>query len=141
MRRRKLLVALAVGLMALVGFGAFVAWPRPNRVTRQSFDRIELAMRREEVYAILGPPADYRTGPATYHSLNLDPDFTIGILENENAVNWVSDQAQLMVNITRIDGRDLVTGKAYWSTARQEQGPLDNLLWRAKRQWRKCFPE
>jgi hypothetical protein len=28
----------------------------------------------------------------------------------------------------------------YHPLARREQGPLDNLLWRAKRQWHRWFP-
>src|SRR5258708_730719 len=62
-RRWTLLVVLAVGLIALVGVAAFVAWPRPDRVTRENFDRIKVGMSRTEVEAILGPQGDYTTGP------------------------------------------------------------------------------
>ena len=61
MRRRKL-IALA-GLAVLVAAGAFVLWPRPDRITRANYDRIRMGMSRAEVEAILGPPGDYTTGP------------------------------------------------------------------------------
>jgi hypothetical protein len=34
-----------------------------------------------------------------------------------------------------------VAEATYMTWAREEQSPLDNLLWRAKRQWRRWFPE
>ena len=58
MRRRKLIAA--VGLVAV---GAFVMWPRMDRITRENFDRISKGMSRAEVEAILGPPGDYSGGP------------------------------------------------------------------------------
>ena len=58
MLRRKLLVTLAVGLVALIGVAALVAWPRAERITPENFDRIKEGMSRAEVEAILGPPGD-----------------------------------------------------------------------------------
>jgi SmpA / OmlA family len=64
MRRRILLAALAV----LVVAGAFELWAswRPNPITQENYARIQEGMSRAEVEAILGPPADYTTGPLTY---------------------------------------------------------------------------
>ena len=60
MRRRKLLVALAVGVV--VAAAAVVLWPRPDRITQENCDRIEKGMSQAEVEAILGgPPGDYTT--------------------------------------------------------------------------------
>jgi hypothetical protein len=61
MRRRTLLAALA-GLAVVVAAGAWLLWPRQDRITPENLDRIELGMTRAEVEAILGgPPGDYRT--------------------------------------------------------------------------------
>src|SRR6516165_6941322 len=68
MRRRKLLVVLAV-LAVVVAAGVVVAlWPSRERITQENFDRIREGMSRAEVEGILGSPGDYTTGP-----LN-DPD-------------------------------------------------------------------
>ena len=60
MRRRKLLVALAVGVVVLVGVAALVAWPWGERITPDNINRIMAGMSRAEVEAILGPPGDFR---------------------------------------------------------------------------------
>jgi hypothetical protein len=54
-RSRKLRWVVVVGLVVLAGLGAFVLWPRLNRVTRENFARIHPGMTRAEVEAILGP--------------------------------------------------------------------------------------
>src|SRR5262245_5961030 len=64
MRRRRLIRAVA--LVSLFGAAAFVLRPQPSRITREDFDRIAPPMSRAEVYALLGPPGDYTTGPVTW---------------------------------------------------------------------------
>ncbi len=63
MRRHKWRLLALAGLVVLAAVGAFVLWPRADRITRENFDRIREGMGREELEAILGPPGDHRTGP------------------------------------------------------------------------------
>jgi hypothetical protein len=44
---------------------AIVLWPRADGVSYRNYQRIEMGMSREQVYAILDPPGDYTTGPMT----------------------------------------------------------------------------
>ena len=65
MARRKL-VALVVGLAALVAVGAFVLSPRTDlasRITWQNFERITFGATRAEVENILGRSGDFTTEP------------------------------------------------------------------------------
>jgi hypothetical protein len=57
-RRRKLLGALAAGLLVLIAAGIFVLWPRPivPGLTQENFDRVEIGMTLPEVKALLGEP-------------------------------------------------------------------------------------
>jgi hypothetical protein len=64
-RRRKLLVALAVGLAGLVAAVTLrLRSPRGENITMDNWFRIKPLMTRAELEALLGPPGDYRTGPA-----------------------------------------------------------------------------
>jgi hypothetical protein len=151
------------GLAALAGAAALALWPRADRVTRANFDRIRVGMSRAEVEAILGPPGDYRTGRTKEESDPLDPPcFDI----DETAFNadayyglgpdgiwdqafWFGNEAYIIVvfksgvvSESRDPRRVGIGGsKSFVRTVKLEQGPLENLLWRAKRQWRKWFPE
>jgi hypothetical protein len=137
-RRRQLAV---VGLFALVVIGAFVLWPQEDRITWQNCDRLKEGMSRAEVEAILGgPPGDYTTVPVVRHLgtpfvLEMGDDGTLHTLppkegRGNTASIWVSFDTY--GNAFTID---------YLPTVSAEQGPLENLLWRAKRPWRKWFPE
>jgi hypothetical protein len=149
MRRRKLIVAFAVGLMALVGVVAVVAWPRGNRITRENFDRIKDGMSRAEVEAILGPPGDYSSGPVAYSEADgintrvvVDASSLAAIGDFWLRNVWSGDRALCGVYISEAG---YVTRTPYGIgffelVERVEQSPLDNLIWRAKRQWRKWFP-
>jgi hypothetical protein len=141
MRRRKLLAV--AGLTVLVAAGAFILWPRPDRITRENFDRIREGMNREEVYAILGPPGDYRTGPAKYERvilMNDDLDWTGEPIVRPGCV-WISERALVDVQFVQGDCVTLSGLTMYCSGEKVSQGPLDNLFWGVKRQWRKWFPE
>jgi hypothetical protein len=127
----------------LVAVGAFVLWPREDCVTRKNCDRICEGMTWTEVEAILGPPGDYSTGllrgphgcpQSSYH------DLAMLISEvAEGGALWLSDTGQAEV---WFDNRGRVVDDPFINEcAREPQGPLDNLLWRAKRQWRRWFPE
>jgi hypothetical protein len=136
MRRRTLLVVL-VGLAVVVGAGAVVLWPqaRPDRVTRENYDRIEDGMGHAEVEAILGPPGDYRTVPTEAVT---DVVFFSG--EGTKIVTpdvWRGDRANVYV---AYDLTGCVMDKSLQANNRFPQSLLGNLLWRAKRQWHRWFP-
>jgi hypothetical protein len=141
MRRRKL-IALA-GLAVLVAVGAFVLWPRPDRITEENYQRIQEGMSRAEVEAILGPPGDHRTG-ATYTY----PQIGTGVFSAKDLFFvfatgpawpvWKGDAVEIQI---QLNDSGHATHKGRLTAHRIEQTPLDNLLWRAKRQWRKWFPD
>jgi hypothetical protein len=146
MRRRTLLVALA-GLAVLVAVGVVVLWPGPDRITRANFQRIKQGMRRAEVEAILGPPGDYRTGPMDMFQIEFGSDFegdaglwvrwaSRGYVAEPGM--WLSDEAQIYLVFDR---EDAVRHMVRLSGKLVDSDPLDNLLWRAKRQWRRWIPE
>jgi hypothetical protein len=169
MRRRKLwwvLAGLAVLAVTLTSYWLFRSDP-PSRATPQSAEQLQVGMTAAEVEDFLGPPGDYRTGPTTasggparllrgpFEFLHLSRQ---GI---DSHYRWETDDVELVIEMeplpTRGPGRfpapfhprwpevvrgDLRVAKVLgWDVARQDQSPLDNLLWRAKRQWRRWFPE
>jgi hypothetical protein len=128
----------AVILMALVGVTAIALMPRVSRVTEENYDRIGGHMSRAEVYAILGPPGDYSTGPQSHHKGT--GDWWTERIEQEYLTNqdvWDADGLSFTVYY---DSSGSTVGKLIVRPTRIPQGPLDNILWRAKRQWRKWFP-
>jgi len=144
MRRRTLLVALA-GLAVVVAAGsAVVLWPQPpSRITRGNFDQIRGGMTRVEVHALLGPPGDYATGDTEIDWDSHDKGKRFLLSNNPETWRlmpdvWGGDRARVMV-VYYTNGT--VVGAKYSPVRRVDQGPLDRLLWRAKRQWRRWFPE
>jgi hypothetical protein len=144
MRRRKLLAA--VGLAVLVAAGAFVLWPRLDRITDENFDRIQEGMSRAEVEAIFGgPPGDYRAGPTTYDAdldANRVPREILGLVrttqDGDDVFDWAGDHGHAIVVF---DSTGIYRDGWFHSTQRVHQTPPDMLLWRLKRQWRRWFPE
>ena len=150
MRRRKL-VAVVVGLAVLFAAGAFVLWPRPERITQENCDRIRTGMSRAEVEEILGLPGDYRTGPGATNlgrdviAWVIDPDVHPYPPSSWSKIDegphswgyWLGDSFQISV---AIDDSGHVQGM-YGFPRRTTQGVVANLLWRAKRQWHRWFPE
>jgi hypothetical protein len=136
MRRRTLLVVLA-GLAVVAAGVVVVACLQTRRITRENFDRVALGMSRTEVEAVLGPEGDYRTMPTKfvylaqwYTERGADyVDFTPDEL-------WESDAGNICVKYRL--GR--VAAKKFVMTSRLDQSYLDNLVWRAKRQWHRWFP-
>jgi hypothetical protein len=139
MRRRTLLVALA-GLAVLVGLAVVVLWSRtePDRITRQNYDRIVADMTQADVEAILGPPSDYRDGPTDNSPCTESALLRASRerpLASDYSAFWHGDAASIVVEITP-DG-DIMKN---WCPSRI-RGPLETLLWRAKRQWHRWFRE
>jgi hypothetical protein len=136
MRKRTLLVVLAgVVVVVLLGCtGHFLLSPS-GQATHDNFARLESGMSLAEVESILGPSGDQTTGPA-FKVLRgrLDewppPGTTV--------VEWESDDSWITVAFD-VSGREVAA--VYSRMARNQQGPLDNLLWRAKRQWHRWFLE
>jgi hypothetical protein len=161
MRRRTLLVVLA-GLAVVVAAGVIVFWPRedrvtratpPSRITRENFDRICEGMSRAEVETILGPIGDYRTGhgDTDYENIGWTPDPPTNLAGTQanwcrvpgqspedarQFGGWISDSFAISI---AIDETGHVVGKS-GSPRRMTQGPVDSLLWRAKRERHRWFP-
>jgi hypothetical protein len=136
-QRSKLLVALA-GLAVVSGAGAVVLWPtQPNRITQENCDRIKEGMIRAEVETILGPPGDYSTGPTHWPSWLATKAFGREIGEGSYTLLWETDTASLFLTFNA-DNR--VAGMSQRLNAREKQSALENLVWRAKRQWHRWFP-
>jgi hypothetical protein len=152
MRRRTLLVVLAA-LAVLVAAGVVVLWPRADRITEENCGRIHEGMTPTEVEAILGPPGDYRSGPTKHplmHATQTEKGQTMPIsflyldeieapkIQGETTQKWLSDHGDVHVYY---DSTGFVRGRTFWSAQPKPQGLLDNLLWRAQRQWHRWFPE
>jgi hypothetical protein len=93
-------------------------------------------MSRAEVEAILGPPADYRTGPSTY-----DPPLGWYPMPQRLIPTWRSDTGAIAV-IFDDSGQVARDEGCEWRTCEKlSDNLLDNMLWQAKRQWHRWFPE
>jgi hypothetical protein len=153
MRRRKVRWAAVLLLTALLAVGACVLWPRPNRITPANFVRIEEGMSRAEVVSVLGPSNDYSSGPLIYvgditllfsfpgpHATGdfvPSSSFNFGDVQTER-VEWRNDEQ--IVHVYFLPSGHVHTMCRY-DVRPIELSPLDGFLWRAKRQWRKWFPE
>ena len=139
MRRRKLLLALA-GLAVAVAVGAIVLQPGTNRVTRENYARVRVGMNRTEVYAILGPAGDYRTGPVEYSGVAIHGN-EVGPapFEGRDFACWLSDQAYIVVIF---DEDECVQKVPYCLSGgrRTSLSPLENVRWHVRRQWHRWFP-
>jgi hypothetical protein len=138
MRKWKRLGALAALVVLVVG--AFVAWPRSDRITRENYDHIRMGMSRAEVEAIPGPSGDYATGPC-YKPIGVmnDPGPSVMGECNEDSLqsqsihgrySWETHHAAIYVKI----GPNDACVRTFYPAERMEQPILDNLRWRAKRQ-------
>jgi hypothetical protein len=145
MQRRKLRWVLAGLAVLLLVAGAFVLWPQPERITLENFYRIREGMSRDEVVAILGPPGDHSTrpvytpgpdsgrpDPVIRRKFYSDPD------PEKSRESWIGDSGCIVVLSGGHRGPRLVV---FAPVSGPQQSRLENLLWRAKRQWRRWFPE
>jgi hypothetical protein len=136
--------------------------PKIVVITRANFDRIKVGMTCTEVEAILGPPADYRVAdtarnPGNLHFIEPDdiaPDeYERGRCDLEapdSKSAWIGNDGIIRIRfhsgvVFREEFGGLGASEvAYPSavfipTVRKEQGALDSLVWRARRQWRTWF--
>jgi hypothetical protein len=162
MRRRGLIATIAVLVVLFVAV-AFVLWPRTDPITQENFDRIRAGMSRAEVEAILGgPPGDYRSAWTDWpQNANDADDFNCGSVDwRARSVSVRGYEHNYFLHAETNSPGHLVTGlwfgndgcvqvqfspdavddKDFLPTVKRERGPLDNLLWRARRRWRKWFP-
>jgi hypothetical protein len=146
--RKSMLLGAAMPVVALIVAVALLARPQAPPFSIENFDRIRKGMSLPEVEAILGPPGDYRTGPtvpvdSSARRVNRYPpgmtafDWSQG---GYSSIEWESDTAFVHVTLVPpllFDGK---VASALHMDMKPEQGPLERLLSRAKRQWRKWFP-
>jgi hypothetical protein len=151
MRRRKLRQMVAVGLVVLAA-GTFVLWPRTDRVSRENYDRIKEGMTLAEATTILGEPGDFTTGeidedtpmPFDWRAdcFGTMRPITSGDLEGfalpERSARWVTDSTSVWL---ALDDSGRVIGGQFHRLKKTDAGTIDNLRWRAKRQWRRWIPE
>jgi hypothetical protein len=159
MRRRKLLMVGAVGLvvLALAAVG-FMTMSKPTvQLTKANCKRIQPGMLPSEVAAILGGPGgDYRSllietveipNPSCWDRGTVflvagetppedDCDRPKGRHFPDKWLIWKSDEGTIRVDFSF--GR--VTDKEFFVVQTRERGTLGSLLGRARRQWRKWFP-
>jgi hypothetical protein len=145
MPRRKLRRVAAVAGLALTVAVVLALWPRaqPDRATRENLDRVRKGMSRAEVYAILGPPGDYTTGPMGHSDGHAISVWNVNATrlhpsEIDDPADWLTDSGWVCVNF---DDRGMVAETGFDPCTKVPQGPLDNLLWRMRRQWWRWFPE
>jgi hypothetical protein len=132
MRRRKLIVV--VGLAVLVAVGAFVLWPRPDRITQENLERIRAGMSRAEVECILGgPPGDYRSVLTV--RISYDAGYPFELAGPRPAV-WKGNTGDVSVHFSQ-QGAEM---PVFLGTFEVPQSFLENVLWRAERLWRRWFP-
>jgi hypothetical protein len=147
MRSRTLIMMLA-GLAVAVAVVVIALWPtRPNRVTRENYDRIQIGMTQAEVEAILGPLGDYATVPFDNGRSEVDPsDLYSQVVRSFSSIDDASNRVRAcwsgndyLIVIT-FDPKSEVISKGCTEQLRIEQGPLRNAVWRLKRQWHRWFP-
>ncbi len=148
MRRRKGLWPLVAGLLVLIGASVLALWPRPAVVTPENFARIRVGMTLSEVETILGAPGDYTTGPVKTKLASHTCEVLVAQPRNmtrshpgpefSSCYLWHGDGGRIAV---RFDSSGKAVIKDYWLCDLDPQHPLENLLWRAKRRWRRCFTE
>ncbi len=140
-KRRQVVAGLAVGLIAV---GAFIVWPRADRITPETAGRIREGMTAAEVEALLGPPGDYSTRPdadPVRHYWGYTDHFDdarwnwVRSAGGGVTHEWTGDTA--IVCVYYRSGRVAGVDCFFYDPA--EQTRLANLLWRARRQWRKWF--
>jgi hypothetical protein len=96
-------------------------------------------MSHRDVQAILGPPGDYTTRAVEFPDGHvISPWHLVSARESADSLSdWLTGAGRVSV---AFDGDGKVVRRGIDTGTPVKQGPLENLLWRAKRQWR-WFPE
>ena len=125
MRGRRLWWAFALaGLAVLLAAGAFVLWPQADRVTSENLDRVVPGMSRSDVYAILGRPGNYASGPVGEKGVGgREGDFR----DEAEGETWYGDDCIVSLQFAP-DGT--VHAKAIEACKVIQLGPVDSLLWK-----------
>jgi hypothetical protein len=140
--RKPLLAGLAV-LLVLVGILVPLVMPRPSRVTRANYERIEMGMTQAQVEEILGgPPGDYSTVPTDYHAGG-PMDIVVDMEELKAAPksglhqdgSWFGDEGN--VSVGYLDGKALC--KTFTPTEPVAVETLELLRWRLERRWERLW--
>jgi hypothetical protein len=119
MRRRKLLMALAIvlttiGTLTVIGISQL--WPEGPGVTLNNYRRVRHGMNRAQVEAILGPPGDHRTGATKIR-------YTPSSISDISTVTWCGDAVGITVHFV---GDEVVRSEHY--AAEYIPGLFDKLL-------------
>jgi hypothetical protein len=143
MPRRKLIGAVAIGLVALaVGALLLKLSSRPNRVSLANYHCVRMGISQSEVIAILGPIGDYTTGPYERHLSSSGSLLGDKSILSEHApgyetlpfprstLAWLCDEGEITVEF---GPEGVVCRKVFWPV--YPIGPIE----RAKRLWRKWF--
>jgi hypothetical protein len=133
---KKPLLAVVAVLLVLVGILLTLLLPRPSKVTRANFERIEVGMSKPEVEEILGgPPGDYRDRPTYTHAR---VDFLLGLVgafaPGREERGWHGNQGVIEVTF---DGPGVVAEKQF--TEETPAGWAETLRWRLNRRWERLW--
>lgn len=137
MRRRSLLVRLAIALLLV----AAVAYFARDRVSVKQYHRIKFGMSRPEVEALLGTPGNYAGGPTQpiiapgpsdpplLSERGADHDEN-GPFPSDYSI-WQGDTGEILVRY----GPKGVWYKQWWPAVREKQSFIENLRWRVEHRW------
>jgi hypothetical protein len=136
MRKNRLRWWLA-GLCALLAVAVVVLALQPSRITKANFMRLGAGMTTGDVKSLLGPPGDYTSAPVAVATDQLAwPQWNFDSIAYPVST-WIDDEAEISVIF---DDSGAILNARYRAVYKWSQNPLDNLLWRAKRQWHHVFP-
>jgi hypothetical protein len=137
MRRRTLLVALA-GPAVVIAAGVGMFWPLGDRpgISRRNYDRIVQGMPIAVVQSMMGEPPGQSPGLQAIQSY--EKSSWPAAVWTDHRLTWYADDVFVFVYV---DTSGHVTQKELMVPDEVPQGPVENLLWRAKRRWHRWFPE
>ncbi len=95
-------------------------------------------MTPAQVEGILGPPGDYRTGPLedSWDQFWYDDG---KLFMSESKGIWLGDAGILCIDYYTDGGSQTVGNASFEPSDRVKQYPVQNFVWRVKRQWRRWF--